>query len=70
MHGMPRRMLLPSWLIAPFLLTLMDAGPAAAGNGYITTCEGIGCYGRGSLCYIRTGPGGSSWTVTCYWPND
>jgi hypothetical protein len=62
-------MLLRFWLIAPFLL-LMDAGPAVAGNGYITTCEGIGCYGRSSLCYLRTSPNGSRYTVTCYWPND
>ncbi len=63
-----RRMLRPSLLFAPLLLALADARPPAAGNGYITTCEGIGCYGHSSLCYTRTAPGGKGWVVTCYWP--
>ncbi|HXI22099.1 MAG TPA: hypothetical protein VNH46_13485 [Gemmatimonadales bacterium] len=34
-------------------------------NGWISTCDGLGCGGRGSPCYEYTYDGGQSWHY-CY----
>jgi hypothetical protein len=53
-------------ILAAALLACLCATPARAGNGYITTCEGVGCYGKSSLCFHRVLANGNE--TFCYWP--